>query len=96
LVQAGLAVDALRRLSRRPRPQSEAWPPVTILKPLKGDEPLLEAALGSFCTQSYPDYQIVFWVQNRDDPAIVVVERLRQLHNHLRASVPPAGIETVC
>jgi ceramide glucosyltransferase len=83
LVQAGLAVDALKRFNRRPRPQFEACPPVTILKPLKGDEPLLEAALASFCTQSYPDYQIVFGVQDRDDPAIAVVERLRELFTRL-------------
>ncbi len=83
LVQAGLAVDALRRFNRQPRPQLADRPPVSILKPLKGDEPLLEAALASFCTQSYPDYQIVFGVQDRADPAIAVVERLRTLFPQL-------------
>ncbi len=83
LIQAGLAVDALKRFNRQPRPKSAARPPVTILKPLKGDEPLLEAALASFCTQSYPDYQIVFGVQDRTDPAIAVVERLRMLFPRL-------------
>jgi ceramide glucosyltransferase len=49
------------------------------MKPLKGDEPLLEAALASFCSQTYPDYQIIFGVQESDDPAIAVVERLARL-----------------
>ncbi|MBW4025183.1 MAG: hypothetical protein HIU92_18995 [Proteobacteria bacterium] len=49
---------------------------MTIPKPLSGDEPLLEAALASFCIQSYPDYQIVFGVQDGTDPAIAMVERL--------------------
>ena len=83
LVQAGVAVHALQRFNRQPRPQLEVLPPVSILKPLKGDEPLLEAALASFCTQSYPEFQLVFGVQDRNDPAIAVVERLRSLFPRL-------------
>jgi len=79
LVQAGVALSAVKRFNLRPRPQFPLRPAVTIMKPLKGDEPLLEAALASFCTQSYPDYQLVFGVQDRNDPAIAVVERLRRL-----------------
>lgn len=52
-------------------------PPITILKPLHGDEPLLEAALESTIRQDYPCFQIVFGVQRQDDPAIKVVNRLR-------------------
>ena len=52
-------------------------PPVTVLKPLHGDEPMLEEALSSVCEQDYPTFQIVFGVQRRDDPAIGVVDRLR-------------------
>jgi ceramide glucosyltransferase len=83
LIQAGTAVDALKRFNRQQRPQLEARPPVSILKPLKGDEPLLEAALASFCTQSYPEFQLVFGVQDRTDAAIAVVERLRMLFPRL-------------
>jgi ceramide glucosyltransferase len=52
-------------------------PPVTILKPLCGDEPLLEEALASCCCQTYPAFQIVFGVQDRADPALAVAQRLR-------------------
>lgn len=79
LVQAGSALAALKRFGRQPRPAFGTKPPVTVLKPLKGDEPLLEAALISFCVQSYPDYQLVFGVQDRADPAIAIVDRLRRL-----------------
>jgi ceramide glucosyltransferase len=79
LIQAGTAVQALKRFNRQPRTQLETRPPISILKPLKGDEPLLEAALASFCTQSYPEFQLVFGVQDRHDPAIAVVERLQTL-----------------
>jgi ceramide glucosyltransferase len=51
---------------------------VTVLKPLHGAEPLLEAALASTCAQDYPDFQVVFGVQRADDPALEVVARLRQ------------------
>jgi ceramide glucosyltransferase len=51
-------------------------PPVTILKPLCGDEPLLEEALISCFEQDYPEFQIVFGIQNPKDPALAVVKRL--------------------
>jgi ceramide glucosyltransferase len=53
-------------------------PPVTILKPLHGDEPMLERALASICMLDYPDYQIVFGVQSAADPALAVLARLRE------------------
>ena len=49
-----------------------------MLKPLHGDEPLLEEALLGFVTQDYPALQIVFGVQSAADPAIAVVQRLRR------------------
>ena len=53
-------------------------PPVTILKPLCGDEPLLEEALISCFAQDYPAFQIVFGIQNPNDPALEVLERVRR------------------
>ncbi|MCE2564993.1 bacteriohopanetetrol glucosamine biosynthesis glycosyltransferase HpnI [Komagataeibacter sp. FNDCF1] len=58
-------------------------PPVSVLKPLHGDEPLLEEALESFCTQDYPHVQIVFGVQADDDAAIPIVRRLIERHPDL-------------
>ncbi len=65
--------------ARRERGQAQtlAGPAISVLKPLHGDEPLLEAALASFFAQDYPAFQIVFGVQDPNDPAIAVVERLR-------------------
>ncbi len=53
-------------------------PPVTVMKPLHGNDPLLEEALTTLCRQDYPVWQIVFGVQDANDPAIEVVHRLRQ------------------
>jgi ceramide glucosyltransferase len=61
-----------RRTTIRPHP----LPPVTVLKPLCGWEPGLYANLRSFCEQRYPEYQIIFGVRDRADPALAVVERL--------------------
>ena len=67
----------VRRFAARPALAAATLPPVTILKPLYGDEPLLEAALSSVCDLDYPAYQVVFGVQDQADAALAVVGRLR-------------------
>jgi ceramide glucosyltransferase len=50
---------------------------ITILKPLHGAEPDLEANLAGFCVQDYPGpVQIVFGVDDPADPAIGAVRAL--------------------
>ncbi|GBR37318.1 ceramide glucosyltransferase [Neoasaia chiangmaiensis NBRC 101099] len=82
-VQSAVGASLLARFRRRERrsfPPSPAdgLPPVTVLKPLHGDEPLLEDALDSFCRQNYPQFQIIFGVQRTDDAAIAHVRHLQQ------------------
>jgi ceramide glucosyltransferase len=50
--------------------------PVSVLKPLCGDEPGLYENLRGFFTQSHPDYQLLFGVRDPEDQAIGVVRRL--------------------
>lgn len=77
LVAITLGTLAVLQFARRaPAPVGEQ-PPVTVLKPLCGDEPALEEALATICCQTYPEYQIVFGVQAADDPALATVEKLR-------------------
>ncbi len=58
-------------------------PAVTMLKPLHGEETGLYENLVSFCDQSYSGpVRIVFGVARQDDPAVAVVERLRQQFPH--------------
>jgi ceramide glucosyltransferase len=78
-----------------PRPSLLKWittgsaPAVTILKPLHGDEAGLFENLASFCRQEYEGpVQIVFGVASNDDPAVRIVERLRQ-------SYPGAALDLV-
>jgi ceramide glucosyltransferase len=62
-------------------------PPLSVLKPLCGDEPRLYECLRSFCDQDYPDFHLVFGVHRTDDPAILVVERLKREFPHLDISL---------
>lgn len=78
LLQTVAGLLALLRFRARPAPPA-ALPAISLLKPLYGDEPLLEAALASFCAQDYPDLQIVFGLHGAGDPALPVVRRLQQL-----------------
>jgi ceramide glucosyltransferase len=58
-------------------PQTVALPGVSILKPLCGAEPRLYECLHSFCSQAWPQLQIVFGVRDPADPAVAVVRRLQ-------------------
>ena len=78
LLQAAAGWASVFRFARRGRRAPPGpLPPVTVLKPLHGDEPLLEEALASFCAQDYPAFQIVFGLQDPVDPALAVLDRLR-------------------
>lgn len=76
------SVYAAWRLSRRSPATlvtpTHAYPPVSILKPLKGVTPDLYANLASFCHLDYPSFQLLCGVRDARDPAIMVVQRLQQ------------------
>jgi ceramide glucosyltransferase len=56
---------------------------VTILKPVCGAEPLLEAALASFCVQSYPGpVQIVIGAHDAADPALDAARKAKARFPH--------------
>lgn len=80
LLAAGYAVTAFAAVafSRRSRQSSTSRPPVSLLKPLYGNEPRLYENLRSFCVQDYPDFELICGVKDADDPAIAVVRRLQR------------------
>ena len=70
------AWSAQRRLLRAPPADAPDLPPVSVLKPLKGSDAGLESNLRCFLDQDHPDYEVIFAVQDPEDPAVAVVERL--------------------
>ena len=51
-------------------------PPLTLLKPLHGDEPGLAAHLATFFEQDYPQYEIFFCARLADDAGLKTARRV--------------------
>lgn len=62
-------------------------PPVSILKPLRGLDDNLFDNLASFCTQDYPAYEILFSLQDYNDPAYKVVKKVLDKHPNRNISI---------
>jgi len=83
-IYLGLAIVAAVRFRVSAPPKAAisegnaAWPPVTVLKPLRGMEPLLKECLEGFFRQDYPVYELLFSARTAADPALTVVELLRR------------------
>lgn len=65
------------------------YPPVSILKPLKGLDDNLYDNLDSFCNLDYPQYEVIFSLQDINDPAYKVVCKIKDKY-------PEKEIRIVC
>jgi len=70
-----IALAARRYLTISP-PALKITPPISVLKPLCGQEDCLEENLRSFFTQDYPEYEILFAVHTLADPAVAVLQKV--------------------
>jgi len=72
------AVDFLRQRKAAGEGARPTWfLPVSILKPLKGTDPEMYESLRGHCLQDYPEYEIIFGVNDPADPSRHLVERLK-------------------
>ena len=78
VLEAGVGARLVARFVRRKHDVGgTALAAVSVLRPLHGDEPLLETALSSACQQDYPEWQVVFGVQSEADSALPVARRVQ-------------------
>ncbi len=81
ILYTALAITRVRRFrASMKQPRAIFMPPVTILKPLHGREDGLYANLSSFCSQAYPQFQVVFGAADPNDPALEVARRVQRSH----------------
>ena len=73
-----VAIFAALRFFRKKRARNlpEFTPPVSLLKPVRGVDFASYENFRSFCTLDYPEYEILFCVNEMDDPAVPVIQRL--------------------
>lgn len=64
-----------------------SFPPISILKPLKGLDDNLFDNLASFCTQDYPEYEIIFSLQDYNDPAYKVAKKIKDKYPEKNVSI---------
>jgi len=67
----------LRFLSHRRETPTFA-PPISIMKSLKGVDPHMRAAFRSHCLLEYPQYEVLFGVNDLNDPAAALVKEVQQ------------------
>jgi ceramide glucosyltransferase len=66
-----------RKAGKSVRP-TQTLPPVSLLKPLKGTDPDIYESFRSHCLQDYLEYEIIFGVNDPDDPAVASVQKLQR------------------
>jgi ceramide glucosyltransferase len=55
-------------------------PYISLIKPVCGLEKDLYINLATACQQDYPDYEVIYSVQNRDDPALEILQEIREVY----------------
>src|SRR5512135_3336778 len=58
-------------------------PPISLLKPVRGLEPGFYDCLASHCRQNYPQFELIFGLNDPADPAIAAIEQLRRNFPHV-------------
>jgi ceramide glucosyltransferase len=78
---------ALAKLAERPG----FTPPLTLLKPLHGAEPDLEANLATFFEQDYPQYEILFCARSLQDAGLEMARHVAAQYPHVPAKFLATG-----
>jgi ceramide glucosyltransferase len=68
-------------------------PPLSLLKPLHGDEPGLEPHLATFFEQDYPVYEILFCARSPQDAGLATARRVAARYPHIPVKFLSTGGE---
>src|ERR1043165_7347473 len=63
------------------KPPSTFIPFVTLIAPCRGVDDGLDKNLAALFRQDYPEYEIIFGVDSKDDPAVPVIQRTISQHS---------------
>ncbi|MDQ2844277.1 MAG: glycosyltransferase [Acidobacteriota bacterium] len=88
----GLSLLGARKFRRDAPLLTGLLPPASLLKPLHGLEPQLEKNLESFFDQDYPAFEVIFAVDEVDDAALPVAERVCRKYPHIPSTILITGL----
>lgn len=67
-------------------------PPLSLLKPLHGNEPGLAAHLATFFEQDYPEYEVLFCAADPADAGLATARAVTALHPHIPVQFLSTGV----
>ena len=70
---------------------SSQLPPVSVLKPVHGNESRLRENIESFFRQEYPQYEILFAADESDDDAIPLIQEISARYPHIPSRILVTG-----
>ena len=73
-----LAIVASLRQILRKKPSRQFQPGVSVLKPVRGIDPEMLAALRSQVVQDYPSYEVLFGVHDEHDASLPEIRKLQE------------------
>lgn len=94
IVFAGVQRFRAARRKARETASRDFHPPVSLLKPLHGAEPNLDAHIASFFEQDYPYYEILFCARNANDPGLQIAQHVAARYPSVPVKFLSTGDET--